>query len=603
MFHPAALLLLAFDRCIGIDAQTPNLVQAKWPSEGVDYVTGGLRKPIFDMSVLSDDNGTALAPDIIVDRPSNILNIEPGFGLKLDVSHRRTSSLSDLAEQTALRFSSKWDAAVSFQKLFSSRGLVRGAASPLGDIGLEVGGSLDSELLFSREQATRRDAEIVTVMASFDFVEVFTELPARAIYHPDFVVSVALLPARAAWDDLTPSEQRMYRIFLDNYGTHYVRAAKFGGSYESLLVMESCYLAVQEERGSDIEACATNKVTFTLSDILGIEFDILSNEECRDFTVGGSYADSWNYTHITSSQRWEGGSAAISDTDLTVENAQKWIADIKANPRSLVTQMSSVPDLLLQLLNAYPLAADFCKGCSQFQDVGVDEAGLGVRVSNMDRAFEGYMLSALEHKFEREAQCEKRCGLCDQPAEEGCVCPKITSECQFNDPDYINVYIGKIKISVDKTPGIPKAQHSPINVYVAGLGPDVDGGPYSGTLSVTVDVDASFDKRKGDVFYLEVTQPTLIATWCVGSIDFRFDHVGNGKPYALNGPCASTGAGGGGYNPRVEIIGSAKQTFSCPGDEVFYQINSSYEDPRWSRSKLIGLSVGGAVGFYLGIFL
>ena len=66
------------------------------------------------MDVMANES-VALATDIIVDRPVNILNVEPNFDLKVKVSVQQTSSLSSLAEQTALKFSNRWQLATAFQ--------------------------------------------------------------------------------------------------------------------------------------------------------------------------------------------------------------------------------------------------------------------------------------------------------------------------------------------------------------------------------------------------------------------------------------------------------------------------------------------------------
>ena len=581
------------------DTEANSSTSVNWPSEGIDYLSMELRKPIFDMSILTNEDVT-LAGGLVVKRPVNIVNVNPNFDLKIDQTSQRTGSLSTLARMTALRASSSWAAAGEFQLALKTKTGLK----PKEDIfpAFEVGGSRDSEYLFSRRETQSVDKEIATSTASFIFAKVYTELPSKARFTDSFIMSMTLLPKRASWEDLADSERRVYRSFLSDYGTHYAKEADFGGSYESSLAVESCSLAVLQSQGSDLSTCNKFKVGYALDvalDLAGTGIPV-QGEDCRGLTTGGKYLDQWNSTIVTSSHRWQGGTAKFSrTTELTVDLAQRWIEDIQQNPRTLVKRIDSIANMFHQILTAFDLPDESCPACVDLRNAGMNASHLRQMVSNMDEAFEEYLVNALEDKFEMEEQCDKTCGPCNKPPESGCTCPKESPElCAIDDVDTLVIDIDRIRVSVKR----PKKTE--LKMYIEGLGTSVPPGPYRGEEKITVDISETYLRSPEDTFYIELTKKGWLRDRCIGSTNVRFDAVGNGVWYDLNGPCQHAGQSIEVKSPKVQASGTAQSLFLCPNSTVFYQSDSAFHSHSMKRGWRIFLWIMlGIVGCGICIFV
>lgn len=186
--------------------------------------------------------------------------------------------------------------------------------------------------------------------------------------------------------------------------------------------------------------------------------------------------------------------------------------------------------------------------------------------AHVDSAFLEYLYEAFETKLEREQACALECGLCgDVSPNDDCSCPVATLDsCHIEDPMVMDVYISSIQFAHEGVGLNRNVNH----MYVAGLGPPHDGGPYSGTRSILRrNADKTFRLTSDDSIYVEVVSASVWAThWrrqCLGSVSFPVSMVGSGQTEPLTGTCKHTPWKHSGKTARVLIKGRISFPFCC----------------------------------------
>lgn len=571
------LLLCLAESCLAAD-EFPTIV-ALFPDQGIDYATQDQRGKIFDMSLV--DGTVALTNDIRVPRPYNIDSVNPYSSLDINTNNHVFSSVREINTATALRATSSWSLAIPFQQSLASLASFRkgdvaknivGELTALDDLnhllGFEVGFSQSSTHEWSRSQLESVAGYVVDTEAQYNYVEVFTRRATLARLSLEFLQSFALLPS-APFDTLSEADQRVYRTFFNDYGTHYALAAKFGGSYRSSVYAQSCQLVTESHTIASFEKCLSARTTGILGLALG--YVGLNIEVCEGYTSDGRARSTWTSGQYNSKETWEGGSLQEVPSLQTGGDLSPRIQDVQRNPRATPTQLRSIPELLRDLLNAFDLAEEFCISCQNLKSMGLTREAMGSRVDNVDSAFLEYLYEALETKLEREQECTLECGLCgDIPPNDDCSCPLATLDsCHIEDPTVMDVYISSIQFAHDGVGLTRRANH----MYVAGLGPPHDGGPYGGTRSVLhFDVDKTFRRTSYEHIYVEVVNGGP-GSWhlyrgCKGSASFPISMVGSGETEPLRGGCIYAAAGPKSNNARVLIKGNITFPFCCGCEDL-----------------------------------
>mmetsp|Transcript_15824 Transcript_15824/g.28446 ORF Transcript_15824/g.28446 Transcript_15824/m.28446 type:complete len:576 (-) Transcript_15824:194-1921(-) len=529
-----------------------DVISPHFPAEGIDYLSGNRAGIIFDMSVEPNGTMVALASGISVPLPASIATVKPSSELETTSEISSEMTLNQVASSISTSYGSKW----SMSLPVSTR------------LGAEVGGTRDSSLRWARSRMSSSHRYAVSSKFSYNFVEVATQPPVSAVLSIDFLRAFAILPS-GAWESFTEADRGAYAGFLATYGTHYVKAAKFGGSYETLVVAEACALVLAEQRGSSLVDCVSTKLSLIFSEILGIDSEVSSVKSCQGLTTSGLAVDAWESSTVKSTQIWRGGSFDEADS-LELDSISTWIEGVKRNPRSFPTQLASIPDLFRELLGAYDWGEEYCLPCQTLKGLNLDKEAMGAKVRNLDFAFEELLLKAKEEKLEQEV-CKLTCGACGRVAPvEGCTCPtpSAVSCSSEGGGDLMEVVIASIEMDMDK-PWNP-FQSQNLRLFTSGLGSPYDGKEYGGEgRSVSVDVGTTLIQQKGDTVYIEVVDDPLNVGLknCVGSADFPLELVGTGKSVDLNGPCTRSNnplnTGRVGKNPVVLIDGSFKYPNCC----------------------------------------
>lgn len=242
-------------------------------------------------------------------------------------------------------------------------------------MGFEVGYSQSNTHEWSRAQLESAAGYVVDTEAQYNYVEVFARRAPLARLSLEFLQSFALLPS-ASFDTLSESDQRVYRTFFQDYGTHYARAAKFGGSYRSSVYAQSCQLVVESQTITSFETCLSARTTGLLGVALGLVG--LDLEACNGFTSDGRARSEWTSEQYTSKETWEGGSLQEVPSLQSGGDLSPWIQDVQRNPKAAPTQLCSIPELLRDLLNAFDLSSEFCIPCQELKSMGLTkDAALG----------------------------------------------------------------------------------------------------------------------------------------------------------------------------------------------------------------------------------
>jgi len=539
------------------DEEAVDVISPHFPAEGIDYLTGNRAGVIFDMS---QTDGTApLADDLVVPRPITIASVVPSPQFQHSSETSREMTLREVSSSIAESYGNRWMASIPVAKR----------------LGLEVGGSRDVKLAWARRQMSSSQKYAISSTFAYDFVEVTMKPPANALVADEFLRAFAILPSSGSWEEegggtgtITDADRRAYAGFLRTYGTHYVKAAKFGGSYETLVVAEACALVLASETGTDLEECANAKLSLLFSAILGIDVPIDSSESCRGLTSTGRITDAWESSTIKSMQLWRGGSFDETDS-LQFNDVGAWVEDVKRNPRSFPTQLASIPDLFRELLGAYDFGEEYCLPCQTLKGVNLDRERFAAILRNLDLAFDEFLLQAKNEKLEEEVctlTCGGRCGK-EKPSDD-CACPKPSAaSCASSSDDIMEATIELIEVKVEGFLGVG----AQLRMYTSGLGTLFDGKEYAGQgKSVSVEsVPTTLTGVKGDTARIEVVVDTGVVGIknCVGSADFPLELVGSSKTMDLNGPCTRDnnpfGGSRVGKNPTVRIDGSLEYPNCC----------------------------------------
>lgn len=533
-----------------------DVLSPHFPAEGIDYLSGNRAGVIFDMSK-TDGTDVTLTTGVSVPRPTSIASVKPSSTFEVTSETSTEMNLEEVSSSIASSYSNQWSLSIPVAKRIDA----------------EVGGSRDAAARWARARMTAAHRYAVSSKFAYDFVEVTTKPPRNADLSEELLRAFVVLPSSpGGWDSLTDADRGAYAGFLETYGTHYVRSAKFGGSYKSLVVAEACATVLSSEEGSSLAACASAKLSLIFSEILGIEGDITSSEMCQGLTTSGAATDAWESSSVKSTQLWWGGSFDGTES-LKFDDVGAWIEDVKRNPRSRPTQLASVPDLFRELLGAYDLGGEFCLPCQTLKGFNLDKETFRIILRNLDFAFNELLERAKEEKLEGE-ECKLTCGNCGKGKPlEGCTCPKPTAtECSGAGENLVEVTIESIHMEVERQWISPFAAQN-LRLFTTGLDSPYDGKEYFGKgRSVSVDVGTALLRKRGDTIFIEVIDDPLQVGLknCVGSVDFPLDQVGSENAVSLNGSCTrdnnSMNTGRVGKNPKVRIEGSFKLPNCCTCD-------------------------------------
>jgi len=564
-----------------------NPIEAHFPTEGYDFVSGDLRAPILDNTLYREENVSFNGINL-AQVPINVGNIQPLSLMEFETDSRLHLSMVELSrsyatDSSSLWSSTTWDYAQVLESLAKTRGLKVGKFSPLGLVGYSVGGSQRSSFQWAREKLQQSQSSIVQVRASYDFAHVSVERPWRLHLDQDFLVEFALLPTRNSWDEASLDDKRWYKLFFDTYGTHYVESAKFGGSYESVVATQTCDLVLRRATSVGLERCIQERTQFSFSEALPFVPSFGNDQaSCRGFTSDGSYAGSWTYSSIQSREVWEGG-CLDGAPNIVNGNFTKWIQDVQRNPRAVPTTIVSIPDMIRTIHNIYastqqqsmPMGDDSdCVACFHLAEIGLDAPAVSARLDNLDRAFAEYLYADLESKLEQEdGECTLTCptsassSSCEEQEDsqkdalngpsEQCTCPLPefdSCRTKLETDDIMNVEISQINFRVRRIGskrGVGAGWRKRLQMYTFGLG-ELDSGPiyldktrdeirveksYEGVdqeFSVRIEVNVA--RKSGDcnsgLLGLRKKECPL---FCVGSVEYKLADIGKARP--LNGPC------------------------------------------------------------------
>mmetsp|Transcript_12322 Transcript_12322/g.18917 ORF Transcript_12322/g.18917 Transcript_12322/m.18917 type:complete len:389 (-) Transcript_12322:61-1227(-) len=352
-------------------------------------------------------------------------------------------------------------------------------------------------------------------------------------------------------------------MFFNTYGTHYVRSAKFGGSYELLVIADACAVVLSKEQGSNLAECTKSKLAITFLDQLGIDGDLASSNACSGFTLSGSASDTWKSSSIKTQQRWLGGSLDEAD-ELQFDDIATWIKDIKQFPRSFPTQLAAITDLFRDLHGAYNLLEQYCLACQTLKTLGLTKETVGVLVRNLDHAFDDLLQQTRNETLKVDGSCSLKCGRCgkDPPESEECTCPDpdIADCVNIEGDDRLQVRISSIMAEVDKKWNEHLTSYE-YQISTIGLGSPYDAKSY---YDLKAPISATFHRRLEEKLYIEVFTMSL-GKLCVGSAYYPFYWVGSGKKMELNGDCHDVNEIWGriGENAAIWIDGSVDFAGCC----------------------------------------
>lgn len=578
---------------IKVCAQDHEAITAHFPSEGVDYVSGMLRAPIYDMS---RGTGTTvlITDDIRVNRPFNILNVHPSTRISLTTTSRSYSKVTQLTERHAVQGSSTWSAAPSYrpvlEQVAEAKNQKPGRNSPPGLWGYEVGGTQTSTFHWTYDQMISIQGRAIETAAFFDYVEVFMKPASRALLDANFLQDFAILPEKP-WNALTSAQQRLFQTFLATYGSHSVSAAKFGGSYTLWTIVKNCDITQGSQMLSSLESCLAAHVSVGLSGPLGLggEIDLGSVEACESVSMNGGSQWVWNSSSVQHQVTIEGGSLGVVP-DIARGDFGKWVTDVKYNPSSYATRLVSLPDFLRDIAGAFAQGDELCLACASLRERGLTRNGVDERIASLEEAFVQYLYAAWEAKASEEATCRLECGGCKQAPIGECVCFEGDLRyCGVEDPELMEVHVSSVSFIADRVPRGWK-----VRMQVYNLGPQQAAITSGGSGAVSKIVDETFLRMRGDYILIEVYRDTPIKT-CVGSVMYPWDKVGTGAILPMNGPC-SRGSRRVGWNPRVVVNGKVNFPNCCNcttqgGDPVNLGSTGSF-----SKAAIVFITFSSLVG-------